>query len=311
MPQKPKQFGRGKTGRGEAASVLSRVEALTAGQSNGRSGMNEERRGLMERAVERLNCLAALQRVKANKGSPGIDNMSVEELPAYLKANWTSIRKALLAGTYQPQPVRRVVIPKPGGGERLLGIPTVLDRFIQQLLLQVLQPIFDPTFSENSYGFRPGRRAHDAVRRAQGYVREGRRFVVDVDLEKFFDRVNHDILMGRLARRIADKRVLKLIRLYLEAGVMMNGVAVRRHEGTPQGGPLSPLLANVVCPAWALIWRWKSSRELVTASVGKRRVLGREDSMKEAWNETAGRRTGIGYEALLSRASGPLTAKLS
>ena len=246
MPQKPKQFGRGKTGRGEAASVLSRVEALTAGQSNGRSGMNEERRGLMERAVERLNCLAALQRVKANKGSPGIDNMSVEELPAYLKANWTSIRKALLAGTYQPQPVRRVVIPKPGGGERLLGIPTVLDRFIQQLLLQVLQPIFDPTFSENSYGFRPGRRAHDAVRRAQGYVREGRRFVVDVDLEKFFDRVNHDILMGRLARRIADKRVLKLIRLYLEAGVMMNGVAVRRHEGTPQGGPLSPLLANVL-----------------------------------------------------------------
>lgn len=200
----------------------------------------------MELAVERRNCLAALKRVKANKGSPGIDGMTVEELPAHLKANWLRIRENLLAGRYQPQPVRRVAIPKPGGGERELGIPTVLDRFIQQLLLQVLQPRFDPTFSDASYGFRPGRRAHDAVRRAQGYVQEGRRFVVDVDLEKFFDRVNHDVLMGRLERRIADKRMLGLIRHYLSAGMLAGGITSERHEGTPQGGPLSPLLANVL-----------------------------------------------------------------
>lgn len=200
----------------------------------------------MELAVERRNCLAALKRVKANKGSPGIDGMTVEELPAHLKANWLHIRENLLAGRYQPQPVRRVAIPKPGGGERELGIPTVLDRFIQQLLLQVLQPRFDPTFSDASYGFRPGRRAHDAVRRAQGYVQEGRRFVVDVDLEKFFDRVNHDVLMGRLERRIADKRMLGLIRHYLSARMLAGGITSERHEGTPQGGPLSPLLANVL-----------------------------------------------------------------
>jgi RNA-directed DNA polymerase len=174
--------------------------------------------------------------------------MTVGELPTFLKANWLRIREELLAGHYQPQPVRRVAIPKPGGGERELGIPTVLDRFIQQALLQVLQPRFDATFSEASYGFRPGRRAHDAVRRAQGYVQEGRRFVVDVDvdLEKFFDRVNHDVLMGRLEQRIADRRVLGLIRRYLDAGVLANGVVIERHEGTPQGGPLSPLLANVL-----------------------------------------------------------------
>jgi group II intron reverse transcriptase/maturase len=200
----------------------------------------------MELVVERQNCLAALKRVKENKGSPGIDGMTVGELPAYLKANWVSIRGDLLAGRYQPQPVRRVAIPKPGGGERELGIPTVLDRFIQQALLQVLQPRFDPTFSEASYGFRPGRRAHDAVRRAQGFVQDGRRYVVDLDLEKFFDRVNHDVLMGRLAKRVADTRVLGLIRRYLDAGIMANGVVVERHEGTPQGGPLSPLLANVL-----------------------------------------------------------------
>lgn len=200
----------------------------------------------MELAVERQNCLTALKRVKANKGSPGIDGMTVGELPAYLAAHWLSIREELLAGRYQPQPVKRVVIPKPGGGERELGIPTVLDRFIQQLLLQVLQPRFDPTFSDASYGFRPGRRAHGAVRRAQGYVQDGRRFVVDVDLEKFFDRVNHDVLMGRLAKRIADKRMLGLIRRYLSAGVLAGGITSERHEGTPQGGPLSPLLANVL-----------------------------------------------------------------
>jgi group II intron reverse transcriptase/maturase len=198
----------------------------------------------MELGVERQNCLAALKRVKANKGSPGPDGMTVEELPAYLREHWPRLREELLAGRYRPQTVQRVVIPKPGGGERELGIPTVLDRFIQQALLQVLQPRFDPTFSQASYGVRPGRSAHDAVRRAQAYVQDGRRFDVDVDLEKFFDRVNHDILMGRLDKRIADKRVLGLIRGYLTAGVLAHGVVIERHEGAPQGGPLSPLLAN-------------------------------------------------------------------
>jgi group II intron reverse transcriptase/maturase len=200
----------------------------------------------MERAVERPNLLAALKRVRRNQGSPGIDGMTVDELPVYLREHWPRLREQLLAGTYQPQPVKRQRIPKRGGGMRELGIPTVLDRFIQQALLQVLQPHIDPTFSDHSYGFRPGRRAHDAVRAARRYVQEGRLIVVDVDLEKFFDRVNHDVLMGKLAGRIADRRVLGLIRRYLEAGVMLHGVVVERHEGTPQGGPLSPLLANVL-----------------------------------------------------------------
>jgi RNA-directed DNA polymerase len=242
MPQKPGRPGRAVSGSGEAASLDARVEAATAGRGHERPGTG----GLMELVVDRQNCLAALKRVKANKGSPGIDGMTVNELPAYLRLQWPRLREELLAGRYQPQPVRRVAIPKPGGGERELGIPTVLDRFIQQVLLQILQPRFDPTFSEASYGFRPGRRAHDAVRRAQGYVQAGRRFVVDVDLEKFFDRVNHDVLMGRLEKRIADRRVLGLIRRYLDAGVLANGVVIERHEGTPQGGPLSPLLANVL-----------------------------------------------------------------
>jgi group II intron reverse transcriptase/maturase len=190
--------------------------------------------------------LAAYRRVRKNKGSPGIDGQRVEDLATWLQSNWEGVREQLLAGTYQPTAVRRQTIPKPGGGERELGIPTVLDRLIQQALLQVLQPIFDRTFSEHSYGFRPGRRAHDAVRRAQRYVQEGRRWVVDVDLERFFDRVNWDILMGRLSKRIGDKRVLRLIRRYLEAGVMAGGVVIERHEGTPQGGPISPLLANVL-----------------------------------------------------------------
>ena len=242
MPQKPGCPGRAERGRREAASPSARVEAATAGPDTGRSGTG----GLMELVVERQNCLAALKRVKGNKGSPGTDGMTVEELPAFLRVHWPRLREDLLAGRYQPQPVRRVAIPKPGGGGRELGIPTVLDRFIQQALLQVLQPRFDPTFSQASFGFRPGRRAHDAVRRAQGYVQAGRRFVVDVDLEKFFDRVHHDVLMGRLERRIADRRVLGLIRRYLDAGVLANGVVVERHAGTPQGGPLSPLLANVL-----------------------------------------------------------------
>ncbi|MEW6490845.1 MAG: group II intron reverse transcriptase/maturase [Thermodesulfobacteriota bacterium] len=202
--------------------------------------------GLMERAVSRPNMVAAFKRVKENKGSPGIDGMTVEDLPVWLQENWEGIREQLLSGTYRPQAIRRQTIPKTGGGERELGIPTVLDRLIQQALLQVLQPIFDPTFSDHSYGFRPGRSAHQAVRRAQQYVQEGRRWVVDVDLARFFDRVNHDILMERLSRRTGDKRVLRLIRRYLEAGVMVNGVVMERQEGTPQGGPLSPLLANVL-----------------------------------------------------------------
>jgi group II intron reverse transcriptase/maturase len=200
----------------------------------------------MERVVGRPNLQVALKRVRKNKGSPGIDGMTVEELPDFLRENWPRLREQLLAGSHRPQPVKRQLIPKSGDGMRELGIPTVLDRFIQQALLQVLQPRFDPTFSEHSHGFRPGRRAHDAVREAQRYVQEGRWWVVDVDLEKFFDRVHHDVLMGKLAKRIEDKRVLGLIRRYLDAGVMLHGVVVERHEGTPQGGPLSPLLANVL-----------------------------------------------------------------
>lgn len=229
-------------GHGEAVVAQRSGEAPTAMTGNTRPGNDP----LMERVVERENLVCALKRVKQNKGSPGIDGMKVTELSAHLKAHWLEIRAQLVAGTYQPQPVKRQTIPKPGGGERLLGIPTVLDRFIQQAILQVLQPQFDPTFSEHSYGFRPRRRAHDAILAAQRYVEAGRHWVVDIDLEKFFDRVNHDVLMGRLAKRIADKRILALIRRYLEAGVMANGVAMERHEGTPQGGPLSPLLANVL-----------------------------------------------------------------
>lgn len=200
----------------------------------------------MEEVVEHGNVVRALKRVKRNKGGPGIDGMGVEELSGHLAEHWQSIRGQLLAGDYQPKPVKRQTIPKADGGSRELGIPCVLDRLIQQAVLQVLQPRFDPTFSEHSYGFRPGRSAHDAVRAAQKYIQDGRRWVVDVDLEKFFDRVNHDVLMGRLERRIGDTRLLGLVRRYLEAGVMIGGVVVERQEGTPQGGPLSPLLANVL-----------------------------------------------------------------
>ncbi len=206
-----------------------------------------QRGDLMERVVARSNLQAALKRVKSNKGSPGIDGMTVGELSAHLKEHWPVIREQLLAGTYRPQRVKQQLIPKSGGGMRELGIPTVLDRFIQQALLQVLQAELDRSFSKHSYGFRPGKSAHQAIRAAQGYIQEGRRWVVDVDLERFFDRVNHDVLMGRLAKRIGDRRVLVTIRRYLEAGVMAHqGVVIERYEGTPQGGPLSPLLANVL-----------------------------------------------------------------
>jgi RNA-directed DNA polymerase len=231
-------------GRGEAPRAERSGEAGRAGHGKERSGSEHSR--LMERVVARENAKEALKRVRRNKGSPGIDGMRVEELEPYLHEHWQTIREQLLAGSYRPSAVKRQVIPKSGGGTRELGIPTVLDRFVQQLMLQVLQPIFDPTFSEHSHGFRPGRRAHDAVRKAQQYVQDGRRWVVDVDLEKFFDRVHHDVLMGKLHNRIADPRMLRIIRRYLEAGVMADGVVVERHEGTPQGGPLSPLLANVL-----------------------------------------------------------------
>jgi RNA-directed DNA polymerase len=201
---------------------------------------------VMEEVCERENLKRALRRVKSNKGSPGIDGMKVEELPGYLKQHWPIIREQLLSGTYEPKPVRRVEIPKPDGGVRKLGIPTVLDRFIQQAVMQVLQGRWDRTFSEHSHGFRPGRSAHQAVGKAQQYVREGRRWVVDLDLEKFFDRVNHDRLMKLVARRVADKRMLRLIGAFLKAGVMEDGLVSPVDEGTPQGGPLSPLLSNLV-----------------------------------------------------------------
>jgi RNA-directed DNA polymerase len=201
---------------------------------------------LMEEVCGRKNCQQALSRVKSNKGSAGIDGMTVEQLPDYLKQQWPIIREQLLSGSYKPQPVRRVEIPKPDGGIRQLGIPTVLDRFIQQAVMQVLQRGWDRTFSEHSYGFRPGRSAHQAVAQAQQYIADGYGWVVDLDLEKFFDRVNHDKLMAQLARRISDKRLLKLIRAFLRAGVMEGGLVSPVDEGTPQGGPLSPLLSNIV-----------------------------------------------------------------
>lgn len=200
----------------------------------------------MEAVVERNNLWRAYERVMRNKGAAGVDGLTVADFKAWLQQHWPAVRAALLAGEYMPMAVRKVEIPKPNGGVRLLGIPTVLDRLIQQALLQVLQPEFEPEFSEHSYGFRPGRNAWQAVQRAQGYIREGRRWVVDLDLEKFFDRVNHDILMSRIARKVRDERVLKLIRRYLEAGLMADGIVSVRTEGTPQGGPLSPLLSNIL-----------------------------------------------------------------
>ena len=201
---------------------------------------------LMERVVERSNLKLAYQRVVENKGAPGVDDVTVTEFKDWLKMHWPSVKQALLEGRYLPRPVRRVDIPKPSGGIRTLGVPTVVDRLIQQALHQVLQPLFEPTFSDASFGFRPGRGAHQAVRRAQAYIREGKRWVVDFDLEKFFDRVNHDVLMARVARQISDVRVLKLIRRFLEAGMMSEGLVEPRAQGTPQGGPLSPLLSNIL-----------------------------------------------------------------
>lgn len=241
------------------------AEALEAGASGETTGRNpgmthagaeadtayvaqpkSEKDRLMSRIVERDNMQRAYSRVMKNRGAPGIDGMRCEDLKAWLKANWSQVKHRLLDGTYRPQAVRRVDIPKPQGGVRTLGVPTVVDRLIQQALHQAMQPLFEPTFSDSSYGFRPGRNAQQAVSKAAQYIRGGKRWVVDMDLEKFFDRVNHDVLMARVAREVQDEKVLRLIRRFLQAGMMANGVETPRHEGTPQGGPLSPLLSNIL-----------------------------------------------------------------
>jgi RNA-directed DNA polymerase len=249
MRQMLEQSGREGVARGEAACDLFSDEACgppLEHQGTGSAKTKASPGGLLELALTRENLQAAWKRVKANKGAAGVDGLDIEQTARMLQTSWSQIRQELLAGRYRPQPVRRVMIPKPDGSRRELGIPTVLDRLIQQALLQVLQALIDPTFSDHSHGFRPGRRAHDAVKAARTYVQSGKRVVVDVDLAKFFDRVNHDILIDRLKRRIDDAAVLRLIRAYLNAGIMDGGVVIERHQGTPQGGPLSPLLANML-----------------------------------------------------------------
>lgn len=244
-PRRQTAPDKGTAGQGEA------VKPLTTGQRVEQSPARDEGQsnavaGLWEQVWERQNLVQALRRVESNRGAPGVDGMTVEELRPYIMVHWREVREALDGGRYWPSPVRRVGIPKPDGGERQLGIPTVLDRFMQQAVAQALIPLFEPLFSPHSYGFRPGRSAHDAMKQAQGYVQDGYDWVVDIDLERFFDRVNHDMLMARVARVVKDKRVLKLIRAYLESGVMVNGVVMDTEEGTPQGGPLSPLLSNIM-----------------------------------------------------------------
>ena len=237
MPERPREIG---GGTAEVAGCERQASAV----SNAR--LSDGTPGLLEEVLCRENLMAAYARVVSNGGAPGVDGMSVDELMPYCREHWAAIRKRLFQGTYRPRPVRRVTIPKPGGGRRPLGIPTVLDRMIQQALHQVLQPIFDPTFANESYGFRPGRSALDAVESARSHIRAGHRWMVDLDLDSFFDRVNHDVLMARVARRVKDQRVLRLIRRYLQAGVLEGGLVSPRREGTPQGGPLSPLLSNIL-----------------------------------------------------------------
>lgn len=242
MKQEPRQLGLDVSHGVSADGLPFSAETEPSAQASPKPIWSD----LMAKVCEHQNLQDACKRVKRNKGSPGVDGMTVDELDTYLREHGPDLAAALLAGRYIPQPIRAVSIAKPDGGERILGIPTVVDRLVQQAVLQVLTPLLDPGFSENSYGFRPGRSAHDAVRRAQEYVQGGKQWVVDVDLAKFFDRVNHDILMGRLAKRIGDKALLRLIRRYLEAGMFARGLVTDRHAGTPQGGPLSPLLANLL-----------------------------------------------------------------
>lgn len=239
--QMPASAGRVATREGEALPGVASDETGLPRQEPEGAGRN-----LLEQAFARENMQRAWKRVKANKGSAGVDGLDIAQTAEHLRWAWPELRQQLLDGSYRPQPVRRVGIPKPDGSERELGIPTVTDRLIQQALLQVLQPLIDPTFSEHSYGFRPGRRAHDAVLTAQRYAQQGYHIVVDVDLSKFFDRVNHDILIDRLKKRVNDTGIIRLVRAYLNAGIMEGGVVTERHQGTPQGGPLSPLLANVL-----------------------------------------------------------------
>lgn len=244
MRQMPARAGRAGAARGEAACEPASDEADGPRREPNDTGNHDV--ALLHAAFTRENLQRALKRVRANKGAAGVDGLDIDRTARHLSTKWPVIREQLLAGTYRPSPVRRVLIPKPDGGERELGIPTVTDRLIQQALLQVLQPVLDASFSEHSYGFRPGRRAQGAVLAAQAHVQSGRRVVVDVDLEKFFDRVNHDILIDRLSKRIDDTGVIRLIRAYLNSGIMSDGVVQERYQGTPQGGPLSPLLANVL-----------------------------------------------------------------
>ena len=241
MRQKFVKAKRASAASGEAGGDLARDEACGPQWSIEDTGS-----ALLEAMLTRANLQQAWKRVKANKGAAGVDGMDIAQTAEFLKTEWLAIRQQLLQGNYRPRAVRRVTIPKPDGGQRELGIPTVVDRLIQQALLQVLQPLIDPSFSDHSYGFRPGRRAQDAVLKAQSYVQSGKRIVVDVDLEKFFDRVNHDILIDRLGKRIQDRAIVGLVRAYLNAGIMCHGVVQERYQGTPQGGPLSPLLANIL-----------------------------------------------------------------
>lgn len=245
MRQKSAPAERAGIAHGEAVREPVRDEANSPRQETESTGSGLPK-SLLEAVLTRENLRQAWKRVKANKGAAGVDGLDLDQTARHLVTAWPTIREQLLRGTYRPSPVRRVTIPKPDGGKRELGIPTVTDRLIQQALLQVLQPILDPTFSEHSYGFRPGRRAHDAILAAQAYIQSGRKIVVDVDLEQCFDRVNHDILIDRLRKRIDDAGIIRLIRAYLNSGIMSDGVVQERYQGTPQGGPMSPLLVNVM-----------------------------------------------------------------